>query len=347
MSRRRYGTGSVTKRGDKYIARYYTPEGRKNKTFDTMKKANAFLRKTLALLDENMYSTQGKIPLREWIHMYISTFRTNVAEQTKASYKFSLKRLEQYCPRLMDTKIEDITLVQLQREMNTLREHYHSTTVKRTLLLISSSLRHAVKNRVIFYNHCADVFIQPSEEKHGGKYIPEEDLKKLMEWCSEEDYRNPASKRILLTMAVTACRAEEARALKKIDIVNGGIRIQRALDVHCNEKRVKSDQNRFIPIVNPLVTSMLNKAAKTCQEYLFTTCSGKPVLHRTVMRTMKLVLPKNTPHDLRHTWITNAIRKGVDIKTISELTGDSVNTLLSCYAHTDEKQLIDAMRKMI
>jgi site-specific recombinase XerD len=44
-----------------------------------------------------------------------------------------------------------------------------------------------------------------------------------------------------------------------------------------------------------------------------------------------------TPMDLRHTAASNAIAAGVDVVTVSQMTGHSVQVLISTYAHAVEK----------
>lgn len=55
---------------------------------------------------------------------------------------------------------------------------------------------------------------------------------------------------------------------------------------------------------------------------------------------------KCTPHVNRHTFITRMIEEDVDVKTISELTGHDVKTLLKDYAHISSRRKKNAIKKV-
>ena len=61
-----------------------------------------------------------------------------------------------------------------------------------------------------------------------------------------------------------------------------------------------------------------------------------PVPHSTyrdVQIALKKTAPDLTPHCLRHTYATQLLAKGMDIRTVSALLGDHVKTVLNTYVH--------------
>ncbi|MBW8383622.1 MAG: tyrosine-type recombinase/integrase, partial [Youngiibacter sp.] len=52
------------------------------------------------------------------------------------------------------------------------------------------------------------------------------------------------------------------------------------------------------------------------------------------------------PHELRHSFATNLIQRGVDFRTIAKLMGDTLKTVLNTYSHVNDKML-DKAYKMI
>lgn len=53
------------------------------------------------------------------------------------------------------------------------------------------------------------------------------------------------------------------------------------------------------------------------------------------------------PHCLRHTYITNIVRSGCDIKTASKLARHSdVKTTLNIYTHSSEESKIEAINNV-
>lgn len=51
-------------------------------------------------------------------------------------------------------------------------------------------------------------------------------------------------------------------------------------------------------------------------------------------------------HTLRHTFATNALIAGMDIKTLAEIMGITVKVLISTYIHTNIEQKIESMEKL-
>ena len=91
----------------------------------------------------------------------------------------------------------------------------------------------------------------------------------------------------------------------------------------------------------------LNKA----REYVFAGRTGKPVensgLRRLTTITAARLGFKAGMHALRHTFATNAIRAGVDMRTLAELLGHSdVAFTMQVYGHTDDTMKAAAMERI-
>ncbi len=104
--------------------------------------------------------------------------------------------------------------------------------------------------------------------------------------------------------------------------------------------------NREIPMPDTLI-SLLMTFKKTGQEYIL--CTNKPMEPRTYQNHFKrylgeLKIPAYNFHALRHTFATNCIDSGMDIKSLSEILGHSnVQITLDRYIHPS----MDTKRKYI
>lgn len=104
--------------------------------------------------------------------------------------------------------------------------------------------------------------------------------------------------------------------------------------------------NREIPIPDTLL-SLLMPFKKAGQEYIL--CTNKPMEPRTYQNHFKRYLvetkiPDYNFHALRHTFATNCIDSGMDIKSLSEILGHSnVQITLDRYVHPS----MDTKRKYI
>lgn len=104
--------------------------------------------------------------------------------------------------------------------------------------------------------------------------------------------------------------------------------------------------NREIPISDTLL-SLLLSFKKSEQEYVL--CKNKPMEPRTYQNHFKkylydIKIPDYNFHTLRHTFATNCIDSGMDIKSLSEILGHSnVQITLDRYVHPS----MDTKRKYI
>lgn len=104
--------------------------------------------------------------------------------------------------------------------------------------------------------------------------------------------------------------------------------------------------NREIPVPDALL-SLLMTFRKTNQEYIL--CRDKPMEPRTYQNHFKrylerIEIPGYNFHTLRHTFATNCIDSGMDIKSLSEILGHSnVQITLNRYVHPS----MDTKRKYI
>lgn len=137
-------------------------------------------------------------------------------------------------------------------------------------------------------------------------------------------------------------------------IVNQGDCVQKTVIVIDTPKSKTS--LRDVPIPTFLLGSIARlKESQDSQNY-FLTCSPKPTEPRTYTLRFKSFLkrigvPYRNFHALRHTFATECIKSGVDVKTLSELLGhSSVKITLDRYVHSDmqlKKQQLEKLYSSI
>jgi len=115
--------------------------------------------------------------------------------------------------------------------------------------------------------------------------------------------------------------------------------------------RGKGDEERFVPL-----NSAAQKALKSYmnvhdpKKWLFQGNSGRPISPesvRKVCRKMRKAHPdlgELTPHVLRHTFATMALRKGADLRTVQALLGHKSIQTTARYLHPDAGMLHDAVQ---
>lgn len=121
--------------------------------------------------------------------------------------------------------------------------------------------------------------------------------------------------------------------------------------------RGKRSKQRFIPLsteAKDIFEAYLDEIGdKKSDEYFFQgQVDGtyiKPDSIRKWTRTLSRIHPELgglSPHLLRHTFATNALKRGMDLKTLQTLMGHTSIETTSRYLHPDAQTLFDALQKI-
>ena len=151
---------------------------------------------------------------------------------------------------------------------------------------------------------------------------------------------------ILLLLPRTGLRISEMCGLRAENLVSrGGVRGLLF--------RGKRDEERFVPLNKPAQNVLRDFLPDDGAEgWLFEGYVGGPITPaavRKVTRTMRTDYPELgelSPHVLRHTCFTMALRKGADLRTIQALAGHKSITTTSRYLHPDAGMLRDAVETL-
>lgn len=148
----------------------------------------------------------------------------------------------------------------------------------------------------------------------------------------------------------TGIRVSELVSIKLIDldlntkefkVVGKGNKERIVFYKACNEKLF----SYYINVVRP------NILENNPSEYLFTSKSGRPLSVRTVELIVKdfaknkKIKSKVTPHTLRHTYATDLLNNGADIRSVGELLGHESLSTTQIYTHVTSDRLKSVYKK--
>ncbi len=154
------------------------------------------------------------------------------------------------------------------------------------------------------------------------RYLTADEKKSLLEVCP------PALRRIVIVALKTGMRRGEIFGLKWSDV-----------DFHAGQltlKRTKSGETRFIPMhrdVRDVLTSLPRSG-----DYVFEGDRGGTSWHGALRvewdkAVHAAALLDFVFHDLRHTFASELVMRGVDLLTVSKLLGHSTTRITERYAH--------------
>lgn len=236
-----------------------------------------------------------------------------------------------------------------------------SKTVKDILTIFKSILKYIERKYNIDYK--LDLIASPKNEKDEIQILNDSEKKKLESYCLKSNNLRDIGIVICLN---TGLRLGEICALTwdNINLKENYITINKTLQrvykgknntvIQVDTPKTKKSM-RKIPISNKIFSELttLKKANKySGNEYLLTGCKEKYEDPRTYQRVFKRCLKMCNInhynfHVLRHTFATNCIKIGMDVKSLSEILGHSnVNITLNQYVHSSynmKKKYLDKL----
>ena len=169
----------------------------------------------------------------------------------------------------------------------------------------------------------------------------------LKTYEDEVDRRGDPARTILLLLPKTGMRIGEMCGMRTDEVTD-------FQGVRGFLFRGKGDKQRFIPLsssAETILDAYLN-LHHDGGEWLFSGYKGFPMRPdsvRKITREMAKRIPGLEglcPHRLRHTFATDAIRKGMDIKNLQVLLGHASIETTSRYLHPDAQMLFDALKAL-
>jgi len=217
-------------------------------------------------------------------------------------------------------------------------------TVNRELTTMHAIFNLAVQWRIINLNPCNGIKKFRIEEREKLAFSDEE-IELIIKNTKDFNFKS------IITFALfTGCRLDEILWLQWKDIDF----IQRSVIIRNKELfNTKSGKNRYLPISNQLLVMLQDIKPNNNNESLDHFVFGKRGKYRynknhISKKFKKLLRNLNFPekfhfHCLRHTFITQLVKKGVNIFDIKQLAGHSCIETTELYMHTITEDLRKAV----
>lgn len=240
--------------------------------------------------------------------------------------------------------IWDIEIVKLQyKDVSPIIMDYyvdHKYTSTKSMLAFGKSIVNYAIDRmdVDMKNPFNKVTIKEKSSKAKKKHriLTESEMYELFDKIEDQD-----QKFITMCFGLAGLRISEARGLKHSSFKKDTLTIDQQVQHIKGKKETKNNTKsvggmREIPLNDDLKEQYkkypvdINKNNLVIKKYIYSMHLSK--LYRRLGYDI-------TPHSLRHAYATMCIHKGIDVKTISYLIGDTMEMVMKTYAHTSQDML--------
>ena len=253
----------------------------------------------------------------------------NLSEKTIKAYKSDLLDFFLFVNDLINSKsiIDYIDYLNNHKQLK-------DTTIKRKIITIKQFVNYLYSKRVIKSNPFKGLKFRFKKERKLPKTLSINDVKKLLKTVSHS-YHNDDSEHkifqgcrdtaIIDLLICTGIRIGELTAIKLEDIY----KYERSILIHGKGKK-----ERFIYVSSNDTWKNLNRYLKLRKKYkfkvehIFVNKYGEPLTIYSIediydKYIRKAKLSHSTPHYLRHTFATNLLNNGADIRAVQEILGHS------------------------
>lgn len=334
--KKRVGKKKVTWRID-----YYDPEGKRvRKDFDLKKDADAYLGKVQAAKKEGRYhdifdiKKESQVTFNELADRYVEIYGGQKSFYTKG---YMLKVAREY---FGERRLSQITYLDLETWRNRRKavctiagKPRADASVNREMALISHILNKAVEWGMM----------EASPFKKGKRLMFKENNQRLR-FLSETEVEallkaaSPHLKPIVEVALLTGMRRGELLSLKWEQIRNGFIYLT----------ETKSGKSRQIPINERLaeVFKEVRRENQLKSPHVFADSQGRrfyEVKRSFATACRKAGIEDFRFHDLRHTFASHLVMRGVSLKAVQELLGHADLTMTMRYAHLSKAHLQEAV----
>jgi len=321
----------VFKKGENWYIDYYIQGRRKREKIGPSKtQARVVLQKRKVQIAEGKFldiQRHQKLKFEEMGKLFLE----NYSKPNKRSWR----RDEEIVGHLVDffkgKHLHEITPLDIEKYKRERREEVSPATVNRELSGLRNMYNRAIEWEMALKNPVKGVkFFREDEGRL--RFLEKEEIKRLYDACP--DYLKP-----IVALAIsTGMRKGEILGLKWLD-VDFRRKIITIL-------KTKGQRKREIPIGLGISRLLLRQRKYPDSPYVFCREDGRPIgsFRKAFDRALKNAeIEDFTFHDLRHTFASHLVMRGVDLKTVQEIMGHSSFLTTLRYAHLAQSHKRKAM----
>ena len=302
---------------------------------------------------------QKKEKIAELIEKFLlnSEVERNQSQKTTQNYRHYLKRFLGFTGDILPQEI-NLTLIQkyrlyLNRISTKSKEPLGKKTQNYHIIAVRAFLRFLAKNDIETLSaDKIDLMKNPAREVH---FLDREEVGRLFDCLDKNKKSFLRDRAILETLYSTGLRVSELCSLnvEKVDTKNreffvigkGGKSRIVFISSRCAE-RIESYLNSRKDNLKPLFINLRakkNEIDLDDEKRRLSSVSVESIVRNSALNAG--IVKKVTPHVLRHSFATELLRNGADIRSVQELLGHSSITTTQIYTHVTNAKLKETYEK--
>ena len=278
---------------------------------------------------------------------YITSFKEyliyelNYSEKTATTYELALLEYEKF---LKDKNLNFKSVT--NKEANLYKAHLIEKGYENKTSALHMSAARTFYNYLVEIKECIENpfngIKNPKIAKKLPNFLKDSEITDLF---SDINYDNDTQVRdifIIELLYTTGLRVSELCNIKVSDLNNGSLKVT---GKGSKERIVYYKACDEYLLNYYLKNTRVNILNSSSSEYLFPNKFGKPLTTRTIENIVrkytekKEIKSKVTPHTLRHTYATDLLNNGADIRSVGELLGHESLSTTQIYTHVTSDRL--------
>ena len=346
-------SGFVEKRANgRWRARYRGPDNReRSKTFDRRVDAERWLAGVAFGIARGEWTdpARARITVGQWSSQWMTAKSPSLKATTRQDYQSLLRTC--ILPTWERVPLAAVTHGDVAAWVAELAAQMGPSRCRKSATLLSGIMAAAVRDQRIARNPCDGVSLPRLPQQHQ-RFLTMSELHDLANHAG--DYRL-----MILVLGLCGLRFGECAALRvrSVDLMRRRLRVSESVSEvngHLVWSTPKTHQSRDVPIPRSLIDALITQTAgKNPEDVLFSSPNGNPLrLANWRQRVWDPAVAAAdlawlTPHDLRHTAASLAIRSGASVKHVQRMLGhkDAAMTL-NVYASLFEDDLDDVSDRL-